>query len=314
MPRLPNLVVGGAPKCGTSSLYRWLIAHPSVAGATKKETFFFMDATHSLADHERGFHVRGLAGYEDFFPESAPVIVEATTHYLYQDTALQMLPKLPSDPTVAFVLRDPVSRLRSSFQYTKHTLGRMKRELGFDEYLRALHEGRPEHVVSAFHRPRDAQVLLRDVEHGRYVRFLRRWRDALPPERLTVVTFEDFVAGPRQVLSELLARFDVDLSFYSGFSFPSANETYGVGRPKLHRVARRIGAHMSVAPRLQSALRSIYWRVQPRRPPPPSDLSKEADEHLRALYAEDTQALADEFNLDVTSWQARAARAGDDVA
>ena len=71
---------------------------------------------------------------------------------------------------------------------------------------------------------------------------------------------------------------------------------------------------MSVAPRLQSALRSIYWRVQPRRPPPPSDLSKEADEHLRALYAEDTQALADEFNLDVTSWQARAARAGDDVA
>jgi len=37
----PNLVVAGAPKCGTSSLYFWLAAHPEVAASREKETFFW---------------------------------------------------------------------------------------------------------------------------------------------------------------------------------------------------------------------------------------------------------------------------------
>ena len=40
---LPNVIIAGAPKCGTSSLYFWLSAHPEVKASMVKETFFFAD-------------------------------------------------------------------------------------------------------------------------------------------------------------------------------------------------------------------------------------------------------------------------------
>jgi len=39
----PNLVIAGAPKSGTSSLFFWLAAHPEVCGSQKKETYFLAD-------------------------------------------------------------------------------------------------------------------------------------------------------------------------------------------------------------------------------------------------------------------------------
>ena len=59
---LPNVIIAGAPKCGTSSLYFWLSAHPEVKASMVKETFFFADEVnrfnknaniieHSLADY-----------------------------------------------------------------------------------------------------------------------------------------------------------------------------------------------------------------------------------------------------------------------
>src|SRR5689334_10681741 len=83
---LPNLVIAGAPKCGTSSLYRWLADHPQAFGSAPKETFYLMDEGHPLLRKGSNFHTRGLAGYAEFFDgrnEEARVIFEATTHYLY---------------------------------------------------------------------------------------------------------------------------------------------------------------------------------------------------------------------------------------
>ena len=40
---LPNLIIGGAPKCGTSSLYFWLAAHPEVFASKTKEPFYYDD-------------------------------------------------------------------------------------------------------------------------------------------------------------------------------------------------------------------------------------------------------------------------------
>ena len=56
MPDLiPALFLGGAPKSGTSSVFKWLDDHPDVIGSSPKETDFFADPGSST--HDPDFHV-----------------------------------------------------------------------------------------------------------------------------------------------------------------------------------------------------------------------------------------------------------------
>lgn len=303
MSSLPNLIIGGAPKCGTSSLYRWLVDHPQVEGARVKETFFFMDEGHSLEDETAGFGAVGLGGYEAHFPRASKVLIEGTTHYLYQETALREIPRLGSEPAVVFVVRDPVARLKSSFAYTKHTLGRMRPWLSFDEYVDALLRGDDDRIRRHFFDASDARVLLSDLEHGRFVRHLRRWRAALPPERLVILEFESLLSDPAAELDRLLEGRGIAPGFYEGYEFGSSNETYATRRPRLHRVARALARRVPLPTRARESLRRAYWRVQERQRPPEEDSpSEETLARLAEAYAECDAELSAEFGVDVSSW------------
>ncbi|MGL6342534.1 MAG: sulfotransferase, partial [Waterburya sp.] len=66
--KLPNLIIAGAPKAGSSSLFHWIAAHPEVYGAPCKETFYFIDRDSSLFRPEANYNLHGLDLYESFFP------------------------------------------------------------------------------------------------------------------------------------------------------------------------------------------------------------------------------------------------------
>src|SRR5262245_60012310 len=70
----PDFIIIGAMKCGTSSLYRWMVQHPQVAKALTKEIHFF----------DRYYH-RGIGWYQHQFPHKLhPKIItgEASPSYL----------------------------------------------------------------------------------------------------------------------------------------------------------------------------------------------------------------------------------------
>ncbi|MCP5333794.1 MAG: hypothetical protein H7A13_10650, partial [Pseudomonadales bacterium] len=48
LPPLPNLIIAGAPKCGTTSLFDYLVQHPQVGGSSVKETCYVMDRGYPL--------------------------------------------------------------------------------------------------------------------------------------------------------------------------------------------------------------------------------------------------------------------------
>lgn len=107
--RLPNLIVAGAPKCGTSSLFSWLAAHPEVCGSYPKEPYYFMDVATPLFHPEANYDYHGLNRYASFFRHCSPqakVLLEATPHYMYQD-ALNFFASLNPQPQIIFVLRKP---------------------------------------------------------------------------------------------------------------------------------------------------------------------------------------------------------------
>ncbi|MFN2595925.1 MAG: sulfotransferase domain-containing protein, partial [Pyrinomonadaceae bacterium] len=214
---LPNLVIAGAPKCGTSSLYRWLADHPQACGSKVKETFYLMDEGHPLLRRETNFHRDGLAGYAAFFggaraPRDCRVVFEATTHYIYQRTPLEVLSRLKPPPQIVFVLRKPSERVYSSFQYSKHNLANVRGDLSFARYV-ALARGGADSSSLAALAGESAYVLARDIGYSRYAEHIAPWVERFGRGRVNVLRFEDMRANPRDFMKNLAARIWIDPSF-----------------------------------------------------------------------------------------------------
>jgi hypothetical protein len=119
---LPNLVIIGAMKAGTTSLHHYLDLHPEVAMAPGKELDFF------VAEHN---WKKGLGWYEARFPQRAPVLGESSPNYskfpVFDGVAERMHAVLP-DARLLYVVRDPLERIVS--HHLHNTLeGRERRTL-----------------------------------------------------------------------------------------------------------------------------------------------------------------------------------------
>ncbi|MEM7509246.1 MAG: sulfotransferase domain-containing protein [Pseudomonadota bacterium] len=117
---LPDFLIIGAMKCGTTTLAAQLAAQPGIFMTSPKEPNFFSDDR---------VYAAGLAWYETLFEDAAPGDLkgEASTHYTklptYPDTVGRMRALLPA-PKLIYVVRDPVERAVSHFIH-EWTEGRM---------------------------------------------------------------------------------------------------------------------------------------------------------------------------------------------
>jgi hypothetical protein len=309
--RLPDLVIGGAPKCGTSSLFRWLAAHPSVRGSTVKETYFLLDRGHPLLDPARNVHDQGIGAYASFFPDAeddgSPLLLEGTTHYLYQQTAPRVLAGLERTPHVIFLLREPAERVYSSYRYTRNNLGVLRPGATFQDFV-ALGVGGD---VAALTDPRwggKVEIWRNDVAYGRYAEHLARWAEVFPRERMHVFLAEELWRDPRGLLRRLAERVGIDPAFYDAFPFARHNESYRVRSPALHRLARRAGAVLPRGGVLREVLRRGYFGALAGGRPESTDNDARTLRELRAEYAPHNRRLAEEWRLDLSAWEERPAR------
>lgn len=207
----PDLLVVGAKRGGTTSLWRYLQEHPGVlplfpAAEHLKGLYYFTD-----------HHRLGERWYRSHFA-SAPwrarraaqlghptVSAEASPYYLFHPLAPERARASVPDATVVVLLRDPVERAFSHWkERRRHT-----ETLGFAEALAAEdrrtagEEARlvaDPGAVSAAHRHQTY------VAQGRYAPMLRRWFDAFPREQVEVLVAEEFFAAPGPAVGRLTAR------------------------------------------------------------------------------------------------------------
>jgi hypothetical protein len=304
---LPNLIIAGAPKCGTSSLYGWLADHPEACGSTPKETFYLMDYGHPLLRRGANFHEQGLQGYSAFFnncSKSRKIIFEATTHYVYQRTALEVLSALPEVPLILFMLRKPSERVYSSFQYTKNNLANLRRDISFSEFVRLVRLDSGGAIIKEY-AGESAYVLSNDLKYSRYVEYVSLWRERVGSERVEVMLFEEMKENPLAFMKKLAARLGIDSSFYDDYGFPVRNETLSLKYLPLHRRVRKLNGLLPQGG-LKSLLKGVYLKAQAvRSGRAPSGKTREDREALAELEQEFrpfNQRLANEFGLDLSAW------------
>jgi len=107
---LPNLVIVGAMKCGTTSLYRYLNLHPQVCMTRHKEPDFFIK--------EGASYRKGLSWYKSNFNKKNVIIGEASPNY----SKCHVFPNVPEcmhevipDAKLIYIIRDPVKRAVSHY-------------------------------------------------------------------------------------------------------------------------------------------------------------------------------------------------------
>jgi hypothetical protein len=120
--RLPNFVIIGAMKCGTTSLHSYLQEHPEVSVSRRKETNFFVA--------EKGWR-RGLDWYLAQFDGRKPVRGEASPNYtkfpVFAGVAARLKQMIP-DARLIYIVREPVARLVSHYMHNVDK-GRERRSL-----------------------------------------------------------------------------------------------------------------------------------------------------------------------------------------
>jgi hypothetical protein len=122
---LPDFLIAGVPKAGTTALHAALVGHPELFLPSVKEPKFFLSdgppptvgGPGDVQTYQE--HVWRRSDYEALF-DPAPVGAlrgEATPFYLYDHDAHERIAKLVPDVKLIFLLRDPVDRAHSNWTH-----------------------------------------------------------------------------------------------------------------------------------------------------------------------------------------------------
>lgn len=175
-----DLVVGGPPKSGTSSLFDALDRHPGTCSSHAKEPVFFstddgLDRGRPDGAARSGTFARGFDWYDDLFrcPDPAAVRLEGTTDYLPSPSAPELLARHAPGVHLVFCLREPAGRLVSHHWHER-------RFTALDELGQLVERAREGDV-----HPR-LRYWLQCSSYGHH---LARWLEHHDPEHLHLVGF-----------------------------------------------------------------------------------------------------------------------------
>jgi hypothetical protein len=192
--RLPDFIIGGAPRAGTTWLYELLDRHPDVhmAKPLKPEPKFF------LRDDE---YAKGLEYYSTRWfagASSSKIVGEKSTDYLESAAAAERMARDVPHVKLLFLLREPVSRAYSNYLWSKMN-GLETEDFGAALRLEERRERElPEHLK--FTRP------FSYFSRGVYADLLEPYFNRFVEHQLFIARYEDVVDRPR-ALAEAVQTF-----------------------------------------------------------------------------------------------------------
>jgi sulfotransferase family protein len=269
---LPNFLIIGAAKAGTTSLYDWLRQHPDVFMPSLKEPKFF---AYDPARTDIQFPVRTLADYAALFEGATErAIGEASPNYLGSSPAMHRIhATLPGVRLIA-ALRDPADRAFSVYQMNLRNRGR-NRATPFAEALRD-------------------DVNLRQG----YARYLERWFALFDRAQVRIVLFEEIAQAPLATVQGLFGFLGVDPAFA-----PVTSVSNPGGLPKVKLVhdlltsetVRGLGRHLPET--LVARARGLRARNLRKQGMTPDERRAAA-----AFFRDDVLRTQDLIGRDLSAW------------
>jgi hypothetical protein len=299
--KLPNLLIVGAAKCGTSSLHKYLDQHPEIFMSKPKEPRFISSQVtrfplNGPRDNKvEAWYVKNYDDYVKIFEEADgyPVVGEASADTLYFHKAtIPVIKQYLGDPKIIIMLRNPVKRAFSAYQ---HLVRDQREELSFEDGLKE----EPVRIQNNW------ELIYHYTATSLYYEAVKAFMENFTSVK--VILTEDQEKTPQQVLRDIFRFLEVD---------PNVDVNTEIrynmsGKPKsqwLHQFLFEGNMARKIAQPIVRSLFSHETRIRIAAKLQEKNLERlsinpETKKKLQQYFEEDIQKLEKLLNRDLSHWR-----------
>jgi len=298
--KLPNFLIVGAAKSGTTSLYHYLKRHPNVYMPDKiKETFFFTGENFEDINPVGGNYGRGvitsLNEYKKLFevPENTIAIGEACVGYLYfYKKSINNIKQVLSNPKIIIILRNPIDR-------------------AFSNYLHHVKDGFEEHTFEDALKLEDEREKdkwwwgYQLTKAGFYYNQVKAYTENF--KQVKVYLHDDLKHDAVGLIKNIYEFLEVNSSFTHGIMKIKYNVSgipknkfihYFLAKPNPFKTAIKTMVNPFLPEEKRKKLSQILMLKNLEKP----QMKPQTREYLKNLYREDILELQDLINRDLSHW------------
>lgn len=291
---LPNFLILGAAKSGTTALHTYLQQHPQIFMTPEKETNFFafegeeLDFQGPGDDAINQFSITALSAYQSEFGavQDEPAIGEACPLYLYHPRAANRIHAYVPNAKLIIILRNPVDR-------------------AYANYLHLVRDGREPAPDFSQALQQESQRIEKNwewfwhyIQQGYYQAQIERYYQQFSQENIRIYLYEDLRDHPQTLFKSIFNFLEVDSEFIPNLSI-RPNKS---GKPKnrlLHQVLTQPNPIKTILKPLFPA--HLRQKIQHRNLAKPS-LSLEVRQRLLDLYQDDICRCQTLIQRDLSAW------------
>jgi len=207
---LPDFILIGAGKCGTTSLYDNLIKHPQILESRWKEVHYF----------DSNFKA-GLNWYKAHFPSSIEkyylkqkhkhnfIIGEASPYYLIHPLAAKRVFETIPKVKLIVLLRNPTDR---AYSHYNHVIRTKDENLSFEEAIKNEEKmlvGEIEKIIENENYDSWNLKVFSYLARGMYYDQLKVWMTLFPTKQFLILKTEDYLKDPNKILNQVFSFLNV---------------------------------------------------------------------------------------------------------
>lgn len=299
---LPDFLVIGAGKSGTTSLNEYFKEHPQVFMCKRKEPNFFAFEMVNPADYElessRAYFHQSVSKLDEYLSlfegvKAGQLVGEVSNTYLSSELACQRIKHYIPDAKLIAILRHPAERLYSRYYH----LVRIN-EVSVD-------------WADLYDRESEWWKRQDLVDEGFYYAHLKPYYDNFPAENIKLVTYDDFTERTDETVRSIFRFLGIDDSVKIGTDVVY-NKSGKVKNKALEKVVGNdsmiIGALRKISPGLHGWLKEhplakrILHSLRNKNVDKPELSATQSREIIDRIYREDLEQLTALTGLDLRSW------------
>lgn len=283
-------IIAGSNKAGTTSLFRYLAAHPEVCPSKIKEMNFFS----KTGNLDSGVIAEQYISHFAHCKAGSWCSLEASPDYLRKGkvVAEKIRGALP-DVKLIVMIREPASRIISYFSSNKQNkFHKNVSEIQFSEFLMYIRDSKTRDFESLEAGPEKNAFI--QFQRGYYAKYLQEFLRYFPAEQIHILFFDDLVNDTCSAVSRVADFLGLDTGFYDEFLFSVENKAKQARWPAIQRYVFRMNVRlepiMNTIPVLRVMGKKLMFKDKARSMR--LDIYDADIRKLRGLYEEENMELS----------------------